>query len=289
MRTLQLTVVLTALALWTIGVAACGGSSGGDVAQQRVDTLGTIAFQETIGNDRSIWVMDGSGLNRRLVTAPGEDPCLTALGVRLAYRLGIDIYTIRSDGTDAFPVKTVPPLAAGVGYWAPAINAAGTEVAYVVKVVAPMTVPYIRLIDADGTNDRDLVQGDEPAFSADGQRLVFMQGGDICVINRDGTGFANLTGGAVGVGRRHPQFSPDGETIAYTSTVVHPWASEAIVLMEVATGVTRTLAFGSYPAFSADGEWIAFVRTGAIYRMRVDGTQLFMVSPGPGCSHPSWQ
>ena len=53
--------------------------------------------------------------------------------------------------------------------------------------------------------------------------------------------------------------------------------------------MTQTLAFGCQPAFSPDGEWIAFVRTGAIYRMRLDGTQLFMVSAGPNHSHPSWQ
>jgi len=79
----------------------------------------------------------------------------------------------------------------------------------------------ITLVDIDGSNERLLTSGQFPSWSPDGSRLVFNAPGagglgDIWVINVDGTGLTNITQTPWGDSR--PDFSPNGQKIAYTSS-----------------------------------------------------------------------
>jgi TolB protein len=57
----------------------------------------------------------------------------------------------------------------------------------------------------------------DPSWSPKGDKIAFVvRERDICVINTDGSGFVQLTGGQ-GV-NRHPSFSPDGRMIVFSST-----------------------------------------------------------------------
>lgn len=89
----------------------------------------------------------------------------------------------------------------------------------------------IYLMDADGTNQRPLVQpmpfggGTTPTWSSDGTRIAFSTydpqitgGGGIGVINSDGTGFRQLVGITNNPDFHSPVWSPDGEYIAYAVT-----------------------------------------------------------------------
>ena len=79
----------------------------------------------------------------------------------------------------------------------------------------------IQLVDIDGSNERTLATGTNPSWSPNGQQLTFnapgVEGrGDIWVINADGTGLTNVT--QTPWGDSFPDFSPNGQKIAYTSS-----------------------------------------------------------------------
>ena len=115
----------------------------------------------------------------------------------------------------------------------------------------------IMVMHTDGTAIRTIAPGFAPAWSPDGARLAYECPQDLCAINADGTGFAQLT--ADGASNHHPTWSPDGMRIAFAAT--HGGATELYVMAANGSGVARLTngigVLGS-PAWSPDGATIAF-------------------------------
>ena len=59
----------------------------------------------------------------------------------------------------------------------------------------------------------------------------------------------------------------------------------AVDAFDPATGAVRQLALGSEPAWSPDGQKLAYVRGGQVYVANADGSGEVAVGPG---SYPSW-
>jgi TolB protein len=120
------------------------------------------------------------------------------------------------------------------------------------------------VMNADGTERKDLGPGCMPSFSADGKRLVFSEPGHgIMTMNSDGTDRQTIDRSGWGA-----QWSPDGKWIAYGK-------SGNITLVDVATRKSRQLLAGVHAkrygiiywnmAWSHDSRGIAFkgsTRTG---------------------------
>jgi uncharacterized repeat protein (TIGR01451 family) len=155
-------------------------------------------------------------------------------------------------------------------------------------------------MDANGANPTRLTTNpgfdDQPAWSPDGTRIAFSRdGANVFVMNADGTGQTNLTGG-VGTINAQPNWSPDGTRIAFSSDRA---GTLDIFVMNAngsaPTQVTTDPASDDQPAWSPDGTRIAFTsdRAGTfdILTVNPDGTGTTnLTSAGAAVDvEPNWQ
>ena len=118
---------------------------------------------------------------------------------------------------------------------------------------------------SDGRLRRRLVvDGEQPDWSPDGRRIVFIRSDAMYVINADGTQERRLTKGDDF--DSEPSWSPDGERIVF-SRGFELWLTKA-------DGRTprRLNRCGSEPDWSPDRRRIAFVCESEIYTIRPDGS-----------------
>lgn len=170
------------------------------------------------------------------------------------------------------------------------------------------------IASADGTGERALTPPGSldynPSWSSTGDWIVFTSerdgSADLYRVHSDGTGLARLTDS--------PAFddqaatSPDGGRIVFVTTRAAGFANLAI--LDVATHLVTLLTSGAggdfRPAWSPDGQWIAFssdrasdlpsaanrwerLHVTAIYLIRPDGTGLKRISaPDDACGRPAW-
>lgn len=147
------------------------------------------------------------------------------------------------------------------------------------------------------------VRDDSPAWSRGG-KIAFvswrdpMGGGEIYVMNTDGTSPTRLTNNTVG--DWSPAWSPDGSKIAFGSRIDSGLQSdedpEIYVMNANGSGVTQLTSNGIHDgaaAWSPDGSKIAFESGGAatinIHVMNADGTgEVALTSSGAFSGSPTW-
>ena len=120
------------------------------------------------------------------------------------------------------------------------------------------------VMDPDGSAVTDLTAGQHADWTRDGKRIAFQLQGEIWVMNADGSGQVKLaTGTPVGQLDVHPSWSPDGTKIAFAR---HGNASGQIYVVN-SDGSSPTpltsntpLVFDVEPTWSPDGSKIAFQR-----------------------------
>jgi Tol biopolymer transport system component len=243
---------------------------------------------------------DGTGATT-LTSNPGDDiypswsPDRTRIAFLSSRTQGDGVYVMDADGNNQ-RLAFRPPF--GLAYtsaepaWAPdqewlAYGDGGS-------------VNRIRL---DGTELRRVGDGDAPSWSPDGQRIAFTWNGGIMVANTDGSDRRSVV--ALGV---DPAWSPDGRRIAYATgryaasfiyTVNVDGTDRRRVTTEMAESPGTT---DLSPAWSRDGEWIAFQReywvcSGRersckgfydVFVTRADGTDLRKVTTDGASVRPSW-
>jgi hypothetical protein len=210
-----------------------------------------------------VWAVNSDGTGPRLATAVlpvrASDPSWAPDGNRIAFAntnvATGGIWVVRADGTGSRRVTQESTDTA------PAWSPDGTRLAF---VRSQNRFDRIFVVNEDGgglgvvTPFVD-VHVQDPEWSPDGSRFVFSDGGDIYVVNADGSGLRKLTGrGTPGElrGGRWPSWSPDGTTIAFGSL------DSIRVIRPDGTG-NRELVGGRREvwelSWSPDGTKIAFV------------------------------
>ena len=127
----------------------------------------------------------------------------------------------------------------------------------------------IHLMDADGSNVRKLRAGAGPGWSPDGKSIAFhdhwQEGGDVQLINADGSGYQNLRARGFS-----PSWSPNGDQLAFSRECDEQGPECGIgVVGRDGTG-DRRLGNGTDPDWGPDGRIIFTdgMPTGACYHQQ---------------------
>ena len=248
-----------------------------------------IAYLCCSGFNSSLWVMnaDGSGM-RKLTTGRAGAPAWSPDGQRIAYDDQVDgaIWTVRPDGSDARRLAAD----SGGASWSPD----GTKIVSFSWRDFPGQDQRneLYLMDANGSNQVRLTDNEaedvEPTWSPDGSRIAFTSSrdgsSDIYVAAADGSGQRRLTTDPAP--DEGPAWSPDGSIILFTSyrdgadplSLGQGNAEIFTVTPDGAgpTNLTHDPDWEGYPAWSPDGERIAFsINNGVefdLYVMNADGS-----------------
>lgn len=189
------------------------------------------------------------------------------------------IETANPDGTDAGSIG-------GTGWpFNPAWSPDGTRVAY---NTSQSGVGDIVVIGTNGSGETNLtntaaISENFPSWSVTG-KIAYERGGQIWIMNEDGTGQAAFTS-ITQPSPARPAWSPDGSKIAFSSN------NEIWVINSDGTNqvqVTTTATADSDPTWSPDGTKIAFTKGNLIASINLNGTNETPLTSGPVDREPAW-
>jgi len=225
---------------------------------------GRLAFVSYHGGVPQIALINADGSNLEVLTndasthwGPGWSPDGAYLSWTSDSRGTAQVYVASADGTGvdqrSIFVDNRDPLWSPDGVWIAFVSTRDmrTDI-YVVPAAGGREVSI--------TNGVRVDRGTNMAWSPDSSALVFETGGDLYVVNRDGSDLHQLT--------RHPgvdsapDWSPDGSRIAFFSD--REGNSDIYVINVDGTGLTRltdTPDNEYQPAWSPDGWSIAYLRS----------------------------
>ena len=235
----------------------------------------------------NLYVINADGSSERAVTTAGANdqfPAFSPDGRRIAFTRaggGSDIWVVNVDGSGLVNLTNDPDGAESDAAWSPD----GSRIAYTRSGCAQGSNEggvCVYVMNADGTGQTLLTpeenypecpgnapgsahrrHSEQPSWSPDGSRIAFAGywntcdspggGGDIWVMNADGSGKSNLINDK-GTVDRQPAWSPDGTQIAFVSDRVdNPSGPDAdIFTVPAGGGAITPLTSG---LFTEDPDW----------------------------------
>jgi Tol biopolymer transport system component len=216
--------------------------------------------------DYEIYVMnasDGSG-NRNLTdnqyNVDDLPPKISPDGQKIVYSSAGEVYVMNaSDGSGKTNLSENGP---NVSDYSPRFSPDGQKVVYTSigdSEYNPEGDEDIYVVNADGSNQKNLTNTDwpikdrSPAFSPDGQKIVYTSSGaqtsnpegdeEVYAMNlSDGSAKKNLTDNGPGVDEYQGVFSPDGQKILYWSQgaqATNPEGEAELYLMNATDGTAK--------------------------------------------------
>jgi Tol biopolymer transport system component len=318
-------IAAATLAVLALATAPASARPGERIVFQRSDP--------TIGKNR-LYTMrpDGSGL--RAITSPGPDedrdsfadwsPDWRSIAFTRFFAEQTDLLLVRPDGTGVRNLTRAGCTGDCLSSEYPAWSPDGTQIAFEralgPRPVGPPRLVGIFVMDADGSNVRQLTQfepnsGSEdhgPSWSPDGRRIAFIRvttalRSAIYTVNADGSGLRlvrRMPRDRPGAGT--PNWSPDGRRILFStycrfsSCGQAPRGAQLFTVKPNGRGLRQIthLPGNSYNgAWSPDGRKIVFARnrtvgpTADLYTINVDGTRLRRLTHNPElrAQWPDWR
>jgi Tol biopolymer transport system component len=270
-----------------------------------------IAFTSDRDGDQNIYVMntDGTG-QRRLTDDPARDwaPAWSPDGRFIAFYSergdNIDVYVMNVDGSEQHNLSQLPDMGtllhiASPPSWSPD----GRSVLFGCGHRGDMgyRIYEIYVVDADGSNLRNLGYGLSPVWSSDGDSILLVYGGHptwaIWEMNADGSNRRYLTSVTLdGLWWSSLAVSPDGRSIVFGYNG-HDTGSYEVYIVDADGSNLRYLtenpAYDGEPTWSPDGRFITFAssRDGndEIYVMNADESNQRNLSQHPANdTAPAW-
>jgi Tol biopolymer transport system component len=243
----------------------------------------------------------------------GGDRHTEILNGKIAFMRHHNIYTMNSDGTGQTNL-TSTKVGEGEHVWSPD----GKKIAFSAKAPGERFLD-IYLINADGTGETNLTKTKAsteaaPSWSPEGKKIAYLRGSDpsgelftdIYMTNSDGTSQTRLIKARDSRyfegGFESPEWSPDGEKIAFIRTTrVFPDESAPASAAPV-TGpsglytmnpdgtalrkLSEEMSYAQSPLWSPDGKQIAFSGPEqGVYVVNANGTQLRELLPNVQASY----
>lgn len=226
---------------------------------------GKIAFESRRGG-QDVYLMNADGTDVKWL-AKGGAPSMSADGTKLLYAAyfnktaSFDLLLVHTDGSSTQRLTKTEEMEQCA-----ALSPDGAAVVYCVSEIRnKVDTSVIWVMNIDGTGKRKVAEGETPAWSPDGSKIVFaaIRGNashsDIYVIDRDGTNERQVTRNKRP--NRWPDWSPDGSRIAYASHFGKDRKWEICVIDVDGSDearLTDAVDDDTDPAWSPDGKRIAF-------------------------------
>ena len=215
-----------------------------------------------------------------------------------------EILIMNSDGSG----QTQLTYTDSVSNYAPALSHDGGKVVYFAGGgCCGNEFQRLEIIDITGNHMGTVVDGSGlgDAYSTwdpDGTRIAYSSGGEIYLVDIDGSNHQNLTNSPYF--ERFPSWSPDGTKIAFISNFSggNPGSSDDVFLMDTEgnylINLTNHSGYDTKPTWSPDGSKVAFLsdrgennNPSQIYTVNIDGTGTTLVYDkglGWGIDDISW-
>lgn len=276
-----------------------------EIACVAVARTGTIAYTaDTIVAGNPVhWIMlmntDGSG---SVALREGTRVTWSPDGSRIAFG---DLHCKDFDTYYGYPCAggialldpgslAITALPNGDSGFNPSWSAASNEVVFT-RCCAFQDRPRLIVVDAASGKMETLPMSSldavfEPAFSPTARQIVFgcqvprQNDTDICVVNRDGTGFQRLT--TDGASDYNPAWSADGTRLAFSRMAKSGRPLEIVIMNSDGTGL-RSLTTGYEATWLRDGR-LLFAGGDGLYLINADGTGRTRLTTGDHHA-PAWR
>jgi Tol biopolymer transport system component/uncharacterized protein YjdB len=202
---------------------------------------------------------------------------------------GIEAFCSREGRTVLIPSQTVVFPSGGDDTFqpvGPAWSPDGARVAFSGLHYERVVGCGIYVARADGSQMNRVADAcGRPAWSPDGMKLALSRADTIYVVNADGSNVRPLFALGPGNWVAEPAWSPDGTTLAFGGN------DGCLYVMNADGSGVVCRGLGRSPAWSADGSQLAFARSGDIWLMNRDGSNVTNLTNGngpPAPAYPAW-